>query len=148
MQAGRREPPPPYDRWDLSSPSRRLAHCHSVWLATLGTSDPSLWAHESMGLHLPPLRENTCVIQGWGIALGCLSRILANLQLLIGSMGRSHDLYMEPNQPIFCRWLPEALLISHHNGGVGLSMCHTWVVRRRVKLGPQAWFFRPFCTCI
>ena len=24
------------DRWDLSPPSRRLAHYHSVWLATLG----------------------------------------------------------------------------------------------------------------
>jgi len=62
------------DRWDLSPPSRRLVYCHSVWLATLGTSDASLWAHESMGLHLPPLGESTNEIQGWGIVLGCFPR--------------------------------------------------------------------------
>ena len=30
--------------------------------------------------------------------------------------------------------------IAHHDGGVGLSICHTWVVRRRVKLGPKLGF--------
>ena len=72
------------DRWDLSPLSRRLVHCHSVWMATLGTSDASLWAHESMGLHLPPLGESTNVIQGWGIVLGCFPWVLPPWQGLVG----------------------------------------------------------------
>ena len=38
--------------------------------------DASLWAYESMWLHLPPLRENTSVIQGWGMTLGCFTWIM------------------------------------------------------------------------
>jgi len=60
-----------------------------------------MWVHGSMW-------GASSTIEGKHTLVG---RILASLQWLIGSMGRSPDLHMERNHPIFYRWLPEALLI-------------------------------------
>ena len=45
------------------------------------------------------------------IVFGDLDMDRGSLQWLIGSLGRSPDLHMGLNQPIFCRWLLEALFI-------------------------------------
>ena len=38
----------PYDKWDLSLTSRRMAHYYSVCLATFVMLDASLWVHVSV----------------------------------------------------------------------------------------------------
>ena len=58
-------------------------------------------------------------------------------------MGRSPDLHMEPNQAHLLQLASRS--IAYHDCGVGLSICDTWVVGRRVKLGPQAGFLSILC---
>jgi len=70
-----------------------------------------MWAHGSMCSHLQPLREKHTCDPRMKIDFGDLDMDHGSLQWLIGSLGRSSDLHMGPNQPIFCRWLLEALFI-------------------------------------